>query len=45
MRLVRRDAVSNHYKVGVWLYPEFAQPEDVFLEILDRIDHPSFGVG
>lgn len=36
--------LENHYKVGEWLYPEFAQPEDVFLEILERIDHPSFGV-
>jgi sugar phosphate isomerase/epimerase len=36
--------LENHYKVGDWLYPEFAQPEDVFLEIVDRIDHPAFGV-
>src|SRR5688572_26509842 len=36
--------LENHYKDGTWRYPEFAQPEDVFLEILDRIDSPSLGV-
>jgi sugar phosphate isomerase/epimerase len=36
--------LENHYKDGTWLYPEFAQPEDVFLEILDRIESPSLGV-
>jgi sugar phosphate isomerase/epimerase len=36
--------LENHYKVGDWLYPEFAQPEDVFLEIIERIDSPHFGV-
>jgi sugar phosphate isomerase/epimerase len=35
---------ENHYKVGDWLYPEFAQMEDVFLEILEQIDSPYFGV-
>jgi sugar phosphate isomerase/epimerase len=43
----RRDVVlcfENHYKVGDWLYPEFAQPEDVFLEIISRIESPYFGV-
>ena len=43
----RRDVVlclENHYKVGEWLYPEFAQMEDVFLEVIDRIDSPHFGV-
>jgi sugar phosphate isomerase/epimerase len=42
-----RDVVlclENHYKVGDWLYPEFAQAEDVFLEIIDRIESPHFGV-
>jgi len=28
--------LENHYKDGTWQYPEFAQPEDVFLEILER---------
>lgn len=36
--------LENHYKDGTWRYPEFAQAEDVFLEILDRIDAPNFGV-
>jgi sugar phosphate isomerase/epimerase len=36
--------MENHYKDGNWKYPEFAQPEDVFLEIIGRIDSPSFGV-
>ena len=43
----RRDVVlcmENHYKDGLWRYPEFAQPEDVFLEIIDQIDSPYFGV-
>jgi sugar phosphate isomerase/epimerase len=43
----RRDVVlclENHYKVGDWRYSEFAQPEDVFLEIISRIDSPHFGV-
>ncbi len=36
--------LENHYKDGTWQYPEFAQPEDIFLEILGRIEHPFFGV-
>jgi sugar phosphate isomerase/epimerase len=36
--------LENHYKDSTWRYPEFAQAEDVFLEILDQIDSPSFGV-
>ena len=36
--------MENHYKDGTWHYPEFAQPEDIFLEVLDRIDSPYFGV-
>ena len=43
----KRDVVlclENHYKDGAWLYPEFAQPEDIFLEILDRVNSPSLGV-
>jgi sugar phosphate isomerase/epimerase len=42
-----RDVVlcmENHYKDGNWTYPEFAQAEDVFLEIVEQIDHPNFGV-
>lgn len=43
----RRDVIlclENHYKDGTWRYPEFAQPEDIFLEILERIDSPRLGV-
>ena len=36
--------MENHYKDGAWQYPEFAQPEDIFLEIIDQIDSPYFGV-
>src|SRR5436309_13521070 len=42
----RRDVVlclENHYKDGTWRYPEFAQPEDIFLEILARVDSPFLG--
>ncbi len=36
--------MENHYKDGTWRYPEFAQPEDIFLEIIGRIQSPHFGV-
>jgi len=36
--------MENHYKDGRWQYPEFAQPEDIFLEIVEQIDSPYFGV-
>jgi sugar phosphate isomerase/epimerase len=36
--------MENHYKDGTWQYPEFAQPEDIFLEIIGQIDSPYFGV-
>ena len=36
--------MENHYKDGTWQYPEFAQPEEIFLEILDRVDSPHLGV-
>lgn len=36
--------MENHYKDGTWLYPEFAQPEDIFLEIVGQVDSPFFGV-
>jgi sugar phosphate isomerase/epimerase len=36
--------MENHYKDGNWQYPEFAQAEDVFLEIIGRIESPFFGV-
>ena len=38
-------AMENHYKDGYWLWPEFAQKMDVFLEIVDAIDDRThFGV-
>ena len=36
--------MENHYKDGTWRYPEFAQPEDIYLEIIEQIDSPHFGV-
>ena len=36
--------MENHYKDGTWRFPEFAQPEDIFLEIIGRIESPYFGV-
>mgnify|MGYP001169143652 FL=1 len=36
--------LENHYKDNYWTYPEFAQKMDIFLKVLDRIRHPSFGV-
>src|SRR5262249_59053159 len=36
--------LENHYKDGTWQFPEFAQPEDIFLEVLGRIDSPFLGV-
>jgi sugar phosphate isomerase/epimerase len=37
--------LENHYKDSFWKYPEFAQKQDVFLEIVAAIDdRESFGV-
>jgi len=37
--------LENHYKDCFWKYPEFAQKQDVFLELLAAIpDRQSFGV-
>jgi sugar phosphate isomerase/epimerase len=36
--------LENHYKDDFWEYPEFAQKGDVFCELVNRIDHPLFGV-
>ena len=37
--------IENHYKDGYWKYPEFAQKQDVFLEIVNSInDREYFGV-
>jgi sugar phosphate isomerase/epimerase len=36
--------MENHYKDNYWQYPEFAQKMDVFVEIVNRINSPWFGV-
>jgi sugar phosphate isomerase/epimerase len=37
--------LENHYKDHTWLYPEFAQKRDIFLEVLEAIpESPWFGV-
>jgi len=36
--------MENHYKDNFWTHPEFAQKQDVFLEIVNQIDSPWFGV-
>ena len=37
-------AIENHYKDNYWQYPEFAQHLDVFLEVVQGINSPWFGV-
>lgn len=34
--------LENHYKDGFWTYPEFAQKQDVFLELLAAIPEREF---
>ena len=36
--------IENHYKDDFWIEPEFAQMMDVFIELVNRIDSPIFGV-
>ena len=36
--------MENHYKDGFWQFPEFAQSIEIFLEIVDQIESPWFGV-
>jgi sugar phosphate isomerase/epimerase len=36
--------IENHYKDDFWTYPEFAQQMDVFCALVDKINHPYFGV-
>jgi sugar phosphate isomerase/epimerase len=36
-------ALENHYKDGLWEYPEFAQSERRYLGILEAIDSPWLG--
>src|SRR2546429_5712535 len=33
--------MENHYKDGYWLYPEFAQDTEIFLEIIRSEEHTS----
>jgi sugar phosphate isomerase/epimerase len=45
---ISRDVVlclENHYKVGDWIYPEFAQQEEPFLALLEAVGESShFGI-
>jgi sugar phosphate isomerase/epimerase len=36
--------LENHYKDNYWQYPEFAQKMDIFVEIVNRVRSPWFGV-
>ncbi|MCU9613283.1 sugar phosphate isomerase/epimerase [Caldibacillus lycopersici] len=36
--------MENHYKDGQWVFPEFAQKSSLFLQIIQQIDSPWFGV-
>ncbi len=36
--------MENHYKDNYWQFPEFAQKMDTFVEIIETIDSPWFGV-
>ena len=36
--------LENHYKDDFWEYPEFVQKMDLFVKLVDRIQHPNFGV-
>jgi sugar phosphate isomerase/epimerase len=36
--------LENHYKDNYWAHPEFAQKQDVFVQIINQIDSPWFGV-
>lgn len=36
--------MENHYKDGFWIHPEFAQQSDIYLEIIEKITSPWFGV-
>jgi sugar phosphate isomerase/epimerase len=36
--------MENHYKDGYWRFPEFAQQSEIFIEIINQIDSPWFGV-
>ncbi len=35
---------ENHAKPGAWMYTDFSQPPEIFLEILSRVSSPLLGV-
>jgi len=37
-------AMENHYKDNYWKYPEFAQRLSIFMEVINQIHSPWFGV-
>ena len=39
-----RLVIENHYKDNYWTFPEFAQKQEVFCALVDRIQSPWFGV-
>lgn len=39
-----RLVIENHYKDNYWTWPEFAQKQDVFCALVERIRSPWFGV-
>jgi len=36
--------LENHYKDDFWEYPEFAQRATVFMQLVNSVQHPQFGV-
>lgn len=36
--------LENHYKDDFWEFPEFAQSQELFCQLVDQIQHPRFGV-
>jgi sugar phosphate isomerase/epimerase len=36
--------LENHYKDDFWLYPEFVQKMELFVQLVDSIQDPDFGV-
>jgi sugar phosphate isomerase/epimerase len=36
--------LENHYKDDFWDYPEFAQKMEVYCALVNRLQHPNFGV-
>jgi sugar phosphate isomerase/epimerase len=36
--------LENHYKDDFWEYPEFVQKTELFVQLVNKIQHPFFGV-